>query len=208
MAYSMHYRPGAVIAAEANPLVRELLLWMRNTCASSDLAKLDALRVKTNVHVNTVGLSRVESTLMRLQTSGSYVGQLSSSILYAQHSTNMAQMADDVEYLKNALIDVYDDFSQTLDHDMSGSMFFIDPPYAGTQGNYKSKGRDFTGVNAGAIQDFVLALRCPVLFTYGDGAQTVFPALMWEKVCDRKVPILRGGGTRDRTEWICRRNWT
>ena len=86
-------------------------------------------------------------------------------------------------------------------------MVFLDPPFLGTFANYKAGGKDFGGLDAKSLEDWAFSLQCPVLFTYGDHAQDTFPRFTWQKALVRKVPILRGGGTKERTEWFATRNW-
>ena len=42
----------------------------------------------------------------------------------------------------------------------------------------------------------------PIIFTYGDGANEIFPNYVWHPIVTRKVPNIRRGGTVDRTEWV------
>jgi site-specific DNA-adenine methylase len=211
LAYSMSYRPPRnLIAAEANPLVRGLLEWLRQEATEERLTELEALRadLKDKVNLISLGLPEPETTLLRLMTSGAYVGQLSSKVHYAQHSFKLGGLKDDLPYLRRTLRPLFEDFLQCEEAcNQPNTMAFVDPPYLGTEGNYKSKGKDHGGLDAKAVQAFVLRLKCPVLMTYGDGCQETFPALTWEKAVTRKVPILRGGGTKERTEWYARLNW-
>lgn len=101
---------------------------------------------------------------------------------------------------------VLKDFRDTKRYDDGKTLFFVDPPYLGTQGNYidKTAGIDRTSsISAADIEDFVLGLKSPVLMTYGDGAQETFANLDWKLATKRKVPLIRTGGTRERSEWYC-----
>ncbi len=215
LAYSAHYKPAAVWAAESNPLVRSLLEWLRTEATSDDLTRLEGLKPSEKIDAMAWGvkhgLKEPEVTLTRLQISGAYVGQLSSRVLYPQHSLNLTALKERLPYVKDSLREVQSDFRSPairMAAEGRGTMCFVDPPYLNTSGNYKSKGADHGGLDVAAITAFVKSLPCPVLFTYGDGAQTTFPDLEWTKAVTRRVPILRGGGTRERTEWYTTLNWS
>lgn len=211
LAYSIHYQRPTIVAAEANPLVRELWNWLQSSAVTADIQKLEGLKPVDKVDARDWarrhGLNEPQTTLLRLQISGAYVGQLSSWILYPQHSLGMEAFKENLSYVKRALRPVRDDFRHPDIQAAArepGAFAFVDPPYLDTSANYKSAGKDHGGLDPKAVEDFVLGLPCPVLMTYGDGAQETFPRLAWTKAVTRKVPILRGGGTRERTEWYAR----
>lgn len=211
LAYSIHYAKPRIVAAEANPLVRDLWHWLRDRATDADFKKLEAAKpmekVNAKVWAAKHGFGEPETTLARLQIASVVVGQLSSWMLYPQHSFGLEEFSQRLGYIKRALAPVRDDF---LHPDIlsaaqqPGAFAFVDPPYLDTSANYKSKGADHGGMNPKDVEDFVLGLSCPTLVTYGDGAEETFPRLTWTKAVTRKVPILRGGGTRDRTEWYAR----
>lgn len=212
LAYSLHYRPRSVVAAESNPLVRGLWEWFRSEATAGDLERMELARVVEKEDARSWalrhGFTEPMTTLMRLQTSGAYVGQLSSMVLYPQHNPGLRVMAGGLGYVRGALRGVLCDYRETeAACGESGAFAFVDPPYLATSGNYKSVGADHGSIEPRAVEDFVLGLRCPGLVTYGDGAQETFPRLKWELAVVRKVPVLRGGGTRDRTEWYARVNY-
>ncbi len=208
LAFSMKYRPTRILAAEANPLVRGLLEWLRHTATGEGLRRLQTLRVTEKVDAfdwgNRHGLSEPEITLLRLMTSGAYVGQLSSCVLYPQHSLKLESLIEDLPYLQGALMPVLSDYREVLTHrEWNRAFALVDPPYLGTKANYKGDG-DHGGMVPGEVGNFIQQLRslAQVLVTYGDGAQETFSDLAWQKAVTRKVPILRGGGTKERTEWF------
>ncbi len=211
MAYAFHYLPPRIAGADENPLVRGLWEWLRTEATPEKLSRLESLRAKEKVDARVwgvqQGLSEPEVTLLRLQTSGAYVGQLSSWVLYPQHSPNLGPLREALPLI-NRLAPMADDFRKVAGLcDDRGAFAFVDPPYLNTSGNYKSQKKDHGGLVPKEVEDFVLGLKCPVLVTYGDGAHETFPRLKWTKAMERKVPILRGGGTRLRTEWFSRLNW-
>lgn len=211
LAFALAHQPASIVAAEANPLVRELWEYLRSEATDERLAFLETLRPTEKVDAfewaQRYELTAPETTLIRLQISGAYVGQLSSRVLYPQHTLSLKAERSLLSYIQRALKPVRTSFELCQDEDREGAVFFIDPPFLGTSANYKAPGKDFGGLDAKSLEDWVLSLKCPVLFTYGDGAQDTFPSLVWKKAVTRKVPILRGGGTKERTEWFALRNW-
>jgi len=211
LAYSIHYAKPRIVAAEANPLVRDLWRWLRDVATSKDLDRIESLKpqekIDARVWAKNHDLGEAATTLVRLQISGAYVGQLSSWVLYPQHSLGLQEFRNRLDYIKRSLAPVRDDFRHPdilAATAQPGAFAFVDPPYLDTSANYKSKGQDHGGMTPKDVEDFVLSLTCPTLVTYGDGCQETFPRLTWTKAVTRKVPILRGGGTRERTEWYAR----
>jgi site-specific DNA-adenine methylase len=211
LAYALHYQKPKIVAAEANPLVRDLWCWFRNRATEADFTRIESLKPKEKIDARVWAkqhdLGEPETTLVRLQISGAYVGQLSSFSLYPQHSLGLQEFRNRLSYIKRSLAPVRDDFRhpEILAATKEPNAFaFVDPPYLDTKANYKSKGQDHGSITPQEVEDFILGLSCPTLVTYGDGAQETFPRLTWTKAVTRKVPILRGGGTRERTEWYSR----
>ena len=214
LAYSVHYAAAKVTAAEANPLVRGLWEYLRTDATPERLRWLEGVKPAEKTDAREIAkqfdLSEAETTLIRLQISGAYVGQLSSWVLYPQHRLNLSPLADLFPYIKRSLGPLAADF-ESITPEVFGerTLAFVDPPYLNTKANYKGKGtkKDHGGLDPACVTSFVKRFKCPVLFTYGDGAQETFPDFEWRKAVVRKVPILRGGGTRDRTEWYALLNW-
>lgn len=209
MAYAMFHRPVRIVAAEVNPYVRGLWEWLRTTATVEMLNKIERAKPTEKIDLRLLGLSEPETTLIRLQISGAYVGQLSSFIAYPQHSLKLDKLKEALPYIRQAVAPLAKHYSDVVLRAIpDDAMMFIDPPYLGTSANYKSKGKDHGAINPRALEDFILnGLTFPTLVTYGDGAAETFPRLPWQKVVDRKVPILRGGGTRLRTEYMALLRW-
>lgn len=206
-AYSLAYKPSRVFLAEATQGVRALWQWLITTATRQDLLDLAALRAKEKIDVRKLNLDLPRETLLRLTSSGVYVGQLSSWALYPQHNVDFSKIISQLPYIKQHVDPtVRSDYRETTELDDGRTLFFVDPPYLGTQGNYQDKttGNDQTKLlNSADVETFVRGLKGPVLMTYGDGAAETFPAFNWQLTCKRKVPIIRTGGTKERSEYHC-----
>jgi hypothetical protein len=175
------------------------LTWLR------DEATPEALRALRNpdskVDLRSLNLPLAQETLLRLHVSGSYVGQLSSWISYPQHKLDLEPLIAKLPYLQGALMQVYDDYLWTLTHAKGDDvLFFVDPPYLGTEPNYKSDQPTMD-----VVEDFVHQIRQPTIVTYHSPEH--MPSLSWEKLAEVKVPILRGGGVRIRNEYVAYMHW-
>jgi site-specific DNA-adenine methylase len=146
-------------------------------------------------------------TIVRVQTSGAYVGQLSSWIRYPQHAMRAESIIEHIPYIRGS-VHTLAGYRDVLDAagDDPDCMVFCDPPYHGTHANYDDAKSTFRRDDYRQLEEDIIHLRCPTIVTYGDGCSDVFPRLPWERLTTRRVPILRGGGTRERTEWIARLN--
>lgn len=211
MAYAMHYKPLKVTGAEINEQVRGLWEWLRTSATEERLSELERLKPTEKIDLRTLPLSEPELTLVRLTISGVYTGQLSSWIAYPQHSMNFKKIAEALPYLRSALQPMLTSFERTAaTAEGDGVMVMIDPPYINTKANYKSGGKDLGQVSnefAKRIESFATPLRCPVLFTYGEGAQELFPNFEWKLAVTKKVPLIRTGGVRERPEFYSTLNW-
>jgi site-specific DNA-adenine methylase len=204
-AYSMaHSQFGRKIQlAEANEDVRVLWEWLRTEATEERLIELEKMRPKEKVQVATLKLPKPEETLMRLTCSGVYTGQLSSTILYSQHSVDFSNIRRLLPVIRNQVLPLLKDYRETVTLD---GFMFLDPPYLGTQGNYKDKTNKIDqtiGLSDLEIRDFVLSLKQPYIFTYGDDAPEVFPDFDWQLAMIKKVPRIRTGGVIERREWFC-----
>ena len=210
LAYSLAYGLPTT-AADANPLMRELWNWLRTEATIDGLTELEGKVPAERVSVFSLGLKSPEATLMRLFISGAYVGQLSSKILYGdQHRFDLSKLKAALPSIQKNLSEVMADYSDCeATCSEPGVMAIVDPPYLSNTGaNYKSKGKDHGSLDPQALLAFIKRLPCPTMVTYGDEAATTFQDLPWQVACIKKVPILRGGGTRERTEHYCLLNWS
>jgi site-specific DNA-adenine methylase len=203
LSYSLNYKPKSIIGADSNLLIRELWDYLTHSFTLEKVDNILQRRPTNNIDLRNI-YSGPELTLMRLQTSGVYVGQLSSYIHYAQHKSGIKKLFNELEScnLKDTLHPLFNDFKQTfnLTNDLN-TICFLDPPYNKTSANYIGN----QSVNYRDIQDYFISCKCPIFMTYGDGAKDIFPKLTWETLTTRKVPNIRRGGTTDRTEWITRK---
>lgn len=205
LAYSMGWRPSRILAAEANPLVRDLWEWLRTEATVSRLQELELSKPVTKVDLRSLGFREEETTLLRLMISGVYTGQLSSYIAYPQHRLDLQKLREALPYIQASLKPVMEDYQELVCG--PDTLLFVDPPYLGTSANYVGRKQKYGDINPGALQEYVLQAGGPVLITYGDGAQETFPQLSWKKATTRKVPRIRGGGVVERTEWYATLNW-
>ena len=137
---------------------------------------------------------------LRINVCSAMVGQWSGTTTYPQHSLPVAKTLRALPLIKNMEVR-HGSFEEATPGPKD--MVFFDPPYFGTKGNYK--GEDF--FDPSTILPVLEGWDCPILFTYGDGAQEWFPELEWEVSAVINVPRLRGGGTVQRKEWVAYLNW-
>jgi site-specific DNA-adenine methylase len=211
LAYSLHHNPANIITAESNVAVRGLLNWLHDDATVDRIMELHELPVPIKIDVREiVGLTEAERTLLRLQVASVMVGQLSSWTLYPQHGKGLDKVATALPGFQNQQLTMFEDFRDIaipMTCTVENTLVFVDPPYINTDGNYKDRGRDFGRIEPQVIEDWVLSLPYKVLMTYGTGAQELFPRLTWEVAMNRKVPDMRKGGSKERTEWFAKINW-
>ncbi len=148
-------------------------------------------------------------TYLRVNVSGVYTGQLNSWLYYPQHKLPIAKTTQCLPLLQNITI-VNADISTYNYKFTGGELVFVDPPYVNTKAGYicKSSKQTFETktYNPQSTIDLINSAKlagCTVLFTYGDGASTLFPQYNWTPLFTRKVPnISGGGGTIDRVEYL------
>lgn len=211
-AYGMHYRPKNLLLCEANTDVAALWEWLIKDATPEYLRGLQALLLRKKeegqkFNLADLRLPKGPETLARLTTSGVYVGQLSSWVFYPQHKANFEPLIATLPYIKASVRVIANDFSYMAIEDRDGVMYFIDPPYLGTSANYIDKtckiDVEKTDLRL-TLTGMVKKMSQPVLFTYGDGAQDVFPKFDWKLAVQRKVPKIRTGGTKIRNEYYAR----
>jgi 16S rRNA G966 N2-methylase RsmD len=211
LAFSLSYDVRNIIAAESNEAIRELLLWLHQTATEQRLQELQELEISQKVDVRELpGLCSEERTLLRLQMASLVVGQLSSWTLYPQHSKGLDKVVSQLQSFKSKNFQLFRHFKDIIfpsNCSFDNTLVFVDPPYLNTDGNYKDKGRDFGQVEPEDIEDWISELPYKVLFTYGNGAQDLFPRYQWQVAMNRKVPDMRNGGSKERTEWFAKINW-
>lgn len=154
-------------------------------------------------------LTTGELTYLRVNVSGVFTGQLNSWVYYPQHNLPIEKTIKCLPLLKNITI-VNADIT-TYQHNFTGTeLVFVDPPYINTQAGYvgKTAGKTYEtkSYDPKSTVDFITSAKtagCTVIFTYGDGAATLFPQYNWTPLFTKKVPnIAGGGGTVDRVEYL------
>lgn len=211
-AYGVHYRPSRLSLCEANTDVVSLWNWLISEATEEDVRSLQALLAAKKAEgkkfkLSELGLSKGPETLARLTTSGVYVGQLSSWVFYPQHTANFSELIAGLPYIKESVRVIGLDFEKMLEADVRNTLFFIDPPYVGTSANYidkSNKGELEKSDLRQRIVDCIQSVKAPVLFTYGDGAPEVFPEFDWQLAVQRRVPKIRTGGTKLRSEYFAK----
>lgn len=202
------------IGFESNADVVAMWKWLQTTTPSElkDLyASVEALKndpatpTKPDVRLM-LGLNRGQETYVRVNVTGVLVGQLTSWKIYPQNRLPVDQTIECLPRLKD--IEVIHGSANDYVH-LDGDCLFVDPPYLGTTGGYveKSKGSHEASYRPDDTLRLLKSTGNPVIFTYGDGASSLFPDFDWQAVVTRKVPNIRRGGTVDRTEWVAYVNW-
>lgn len=197
LAFSAQYRPSRVICADSSPLVRSVLRYL-HTADPVRLRWIEGLPRNRETIAELAyreGLTLDEQTLVRLFRSGAYKGQLGSRVLYPQHRVTLDH--DTLAWFRDIRLDIETDFMYVSAPD--DAFWFVDPPYLRTAPSYD---RGCGGMDAARVTNFVRGKRG--IITYGNTED--LPDFDWQVACVRKVPILRGGGTRDRTEYFAHLN--
>ena len=198
---------------ETNGDVVAMWRWLQTTTPKEleDLSEaVEAVKIDpTNIgkpDVRRLGLSLGQETYVRINVTGVVVGQLTAWKIYPQYSLPVENTVSCLPRLKD--IDIIHGSASGYVH-TDGDLLFIDPPYLGTIAGYEEKGKKSheAAYDPKETKSLISSTTNPVIFTYGDGAGTAFPEYAWSKVCVRKVPNLRRGGTVDRTESVAYVNW-
>jgi len=204
---------GPSIGIDANRNIVDLWNWLK-TVTPQELYELERVR-QTHVDtakdnkpdVRTMGLSRGAELYMRVNVTGVYVGQLSSWKVYPKWKLPVDKTIKCLERVKEIEIKLGEAHKDYVEQD--GDIVFLDPPYVGTKANYKQDAK--VGIEEAYkpqdTVDLISRLSCPVILTYGTDAKTVFPQYEWREVLKKKVPLIRKGGTVERTEHVAFINW-
>lgn len=204
---------GPSIGIDANPNIVDLWKWLQ-TVDPQRLHELEALRIAAvaaapdnKPDVRTLNLTGGEQLYMRVNVTGVYVGQLSSWKIYPKWKLPVEQTISHLPRLREIEVKLGKAHIDFVEQD--GDVVFLDPPYANTKANYKQDGKK--GIEEAYrpqdTVDLISKLNCPIILTYGTDAPTVFPQYRWEEVLRKKVPLIRKGGTVERTEHVAYINW-
>lgn len=174
--------------------------WLK-VSTPQDLLALKQYEGMQKVDVRSLPICTEAKTYLRINIASVMTGQLSSWSIYPQHRLPIDKTLEALPMIKkgsyycgNAAVLTFADKTET------GSLLFLDPPYINTRGNYSDKNSgDLQAIET--VKSLVKAFRDhPIILTYGDGAEEVFPDYSWETILVRKVPNLRCGGTVERRE--------
>lgn len=207
-AYTLAYNfPGSGLDINENIIT----LW--KYLKSSDekqLRKLEKIFVKQpdKTDIRSIpNLSPGELLYLKINVCSVVVGQLTSWLLYKKHSLPIEQTISLLPKLQN--IEVCCASAETYQA-KAGDLIFLDPPYSGTFGGYKTnKNIDLTkNYNPNHTIELIKRITNPIILTYGNGAPQVFPDYKWELVAERKVPNMRKKGFSSlRQEYVSYINW-
>ena len=204
-AYSLNHSLPA-LGFDTNPMVIDLWTWLQGV-KEEDLRKLHArfqeLRVpeNQNLDIRTIeGLSRGELLYLKVCACSLMSGQWSSWGLYPIHNLPLGKTLRALEASRKIEVRL-GDASQYVPEE--GDVVFLDPPYVGTKANYSGEDQ----YNPKETLKLLKRINVPVLFTYGDSAEELFPNLPWEVIAVQSVPNLRQGGNTDRHEYVAYLNW-
>lgn len=177
-----------------------LMEWLKNSCWPGKLRNLYEYQ-GIRGSIKDLPIGDQAKTYLRVNISGVYVGQLSSWVIYPQHKLPIEDTIDVLPIIKQGTFYCGEAMSY---EPREGDLVFIDPPYLDTSPNYKSANKQSYDV---VTKEYVGALLDKIgdtnwIFTYGNGAEELFPDIEWHEIYTRKVPNIRGGGVVTRTEHI------
>lgn len=184
--------------------------WLQNVTIDKlmelDFKVRDLKKKHEKPDVRLLGLELGPQTYVRVNVCSLMIGQLSSWSIYPQFDLPIKKTILALSRAKNVQVVAGDALDWKEQH---GDLLFVDPPYIGTRANYKQNAKK--GIESDyKLKDTVRLIeqsKCPVLFTYGDGAPDLFPMFEWEIVKRRKVPNVRLGGSIERTEYAAYIRW-
>lgn len=197
---------------ELNADVVAMWKWLQTTNAA-ELQDLDDLVESTKkthekADVRSLKLERGPETYVRVNVSGVYTGQLGSWVIYPQHKLPIKNTILSLSRIRDIEV-IHGSASEYSSTD--GDLVFVDPPYVGTYAGYTEKRKAVSSLektyDPKETSTIIQGLTRPTIFTYGDGASSLFPQYEWQHVLTRKVPNIRRGGTVDRSEWVAYINW-
>lgn len=208
MAYSLAHNFPA-LGFEINTSVVDMWNWLKQV-TPQDLKDFDQtikdewkkIEQGGKFDIRRLALSTGPQTYARVNITGVVVGQLFAWKVYPQHNLPINDTIACLPHFGRIDVSCGDGLNYTP---QEGDCLFIDPPYLGTQGGYydkTTKKNHETNIDHTGIADLIDNCKVPVIFTYGNGAQELFPQYNWQKIAERKVPKIRSGGTSDRFEHV------
>lgn len=136
--------------------------------------------------------------LIKCYCCGLYSGQMGSRKIYPQHRIPVEKIMR--VFREAPPIHVIHGSAELYTPEV-GDLVFIDPPYHGTDGGY---GKGYDPESTRNILKMLKETQTPYIFTYGDGAESVFPGEDWILVKTKSVPNLRNRNVapKSRGEYI------
>jgi site-specific DNA-adenine methylase len=193
------------IGYDSNKNICDLWAWLKST-TPKELIDLERYisGIKDKCDIRNLELTPGAQLYVRVNMSGIYVGQLSSWILYPQHSLPVEKTIKLLPKIKD--IDIIHGNCHSLYKEQDGDFVFIDPPYKNTFANYKENAKK--GIeeeyHPDQTREMISRIKSPIIFTYGTDAPIIFPEFNWKVVMTKKVPMIhsKSGGTKIRTEHV------
>ena len=197
-AYILSHKPSAALGIENNYDLYMMWIWLKTKPVNElrDLYDLVEKNKGFKRDIRELDLKLGPQTYLKVNVCSVMVGQLSSWRLYPQHSLPIHKTIELLPYLDKVEI-VYGDAS--LYKQEKGDLVFIDPPYINTSANYH---KNSTLYNPKDTESLIESIESPIIFTYGDGCDKIFPLYHWELVLSKKVPNIRKGGSLIRNEYV------
>ena len=191
----------SVVGTEVNTDVVSIWQFLQTTSIQRlvELEELVEEHKWDKTDIRTLDLPHGEQSYLKVNCCSVMVGQLSSWKLSPKHKLPVKRTIQALDRAQHVTVVEGSCFDASIELTPT-SFVFVDPPYLGTRGNYKSGAVDHTVLNKDSLVEWLVKLPCPALFTYGSDAVTEFPMFDWQVDCIRKVPNLRKGGTTERVE--------
>ena len=196
------------LGCDFDPRVVSLWKWLQGT-SEATLRELDAWWKASRSESPPPTVTEIRELFgegpalyFKINVCGAYVGQWSSETTYPQHELPVPKTLEALSAARQVEV-TQGDWTGLGNFLQEGDCVLFDPPYKGTKGNYKDEG----AFDPTRILEVIGGWACPVIFTYGEGAEEIFPGLPWEVAVVRQVPRLRGGGTVTRRELVAYLNF-
>ncbi len=186
------------VGYEINERLCGVWKWLQN-CTAEDLYDLEARYIANfeggknlKVRIDDCGYSQPEADYVRLQCGGMVPGSLKNNLTYWNQKGNrhrslaITGTINCLEAIRNIEVRCEDGHSHVVE---DGDLLFVDPPYLGTQASYiSSKGDPTKLYDPQKTVDLINSTSNPIIMTYGERAEEVFPDFKWEVLTQTLSP--------------------